>query len=118
MGPLQQAPAESSVATFTPGSLTVQLYPKWPHLQSPSAVVGRAEEGPAGGWRGLPTMSFRYPQPDNEDAFEFFCLRFLRHYWNRPGLQQYGKRGERQEGIDLIDLSGDKPLRGVQCKHH
>lgn len=63
-------------------------------------------------------MSFRFPQPSNEDAFELFCLRFLRELWRCPTLQQYGKRGERQFGIDLIDEGGRTPLRGVQCKHH
>src|SRR4051794_39150005 len=63
-------------------------------------------------------MGFRYPQPNNEDDFELFCLRLLRHAWARPHLQLNGKRGERQYGIDLIDLSGCSPFRGVQCKHH
>ena len=63
-------------------------------------------------------MSFRYPQPSNEDDFELFCLRFLREAWHCPTLQQYGKRGERQHGIDLIDEGGGPPLRAVQCKHH
>src|SRR3989442_14149570 len=63
-------------------------------------------------------MSFRYPQPTNEDDFELFCLRFLRELWRCPTLQQYGKRGERQNGIDLIDEGGAIPLRAVQCKHH
>jgi tetratricopeptide (TPR) repeat protein len=63
-------------------------------------------------------MGFRYPQPDNEDGFELFCLRLLRNAWNRPHLQQNGKRGERQDGVDLIDLGGEPPFRGVQCKHH
>jgi tetratricopeptide (TPR) repeat protein len=63
-------------------------------------------------------MSFRYPQPSNEDDFELFCLRFLRELWGCPALQQYGKRGERQDGIDLIDEGGSVPLRAVQCKHH
>jgi tetratricopeptide (TPR) repeat protein len=63
-------------------------------------------------------MGFRYPQPNNEDDFELFSLRLLRNAWNRPHLQQNGKRGERQDGIDLIDLSGATPFRGVQCKFH
>lgn len=63
-------------------------------------------------------MSFRFPQPTNEDDFELLCLRFLRELWNCPTLQVYGKRGERQFGIDLIDESGNPPLRAVQCKHH
>lgn len=63
-------------------------------------------------------MSFRFPQPSNEDDFELFCLRLVQELWRCQTLQQYGKRGERQNGIDLIDESGGTPLRAVQCKHH
>ncbi len=63
-------------------------------------------------------MAFRFPQPGNEDDFELFCLRFLRELWKCPTLQQYGKRGERQYGIDLIDEAASTPFRAVQCKHH
>lgn len=63
-------------------------------------------------------MAFRFPQPNNEDDFELFCLRFLRKLWQCPMLQRYGKRGLRQFGIDLIDTGGGSPLRAVQCKHH
>jgi hypothetical protein len=63
-------------------------------------------------------MAFRHPQPSNEDDFELFGLRLLRAVWGRPNLQLHGKRGERQDGIDLIDLSGSTPFRAAQCKHH
>lgn len=63
-------------------------------------------------------MSFRFPTPDNEDDFELLCLRFVRLFWSSSNFQQYGERGERQHGIDLIDQSARKPLRAVQCKHH
>jgi tetratricopeptide (TPR) repeat protein len=65
-------------------------------------------------------VSFRFPlpQPSNEDDFELFCLRLLRELWNCHTLHQYGKRGERQDGIDLIDEAGGVSLRAVQCKHH
>lgn len=63
-------------------------------------------------------MSFRFPQPTNEDDFELFCLRFLRHAWACRSLNRFGKRGERQSGIDLIDEAGRVPFRAAQCKHH
>ena len=62
-------------------------------------------------------MGFRYPQPDNEDGYEDFCLRFYRLHLDRGGLKKYGKRGQRQYGIDLIDEFAIKPLLAVQCKH-
>lgn len=61
---------------------------------------------------------FRYPQPPNEDAFEEFCLILGKEAWSKPFLERYGHRGERQHGIDLLDMSGDTPLFAVQCKHH
>lgn len=59
----------------------------------------------------------QYQQPGNEDEFEEFCLRFYRHHVKRGGLTRYGKRGERQHGIDLIDQHAESPRIAVQCKH-
>lgn len=61
---------------------------------------------------------FRYPQPANEDAFEEFCLVLMRDTWNLPSLERLGHRGERQHGVDLLDLGVAAKLRAVQCKHH
>ncbi|QDV12361.1 Tetratricopeptide repeat protein [Rosistilla oblonga] len=63
-------------------------------------------------------MRLRYPQPGNEEEFEDFCLRYYRHSLERGGLVRYGKRGERQDGIDIIDQHCMKPLYVVQCKNH
>lgn len=63
-------------------------------------------------------MQYRYRQPKNEDAFEEFCLVLLREHWSLPTLERYGHRGERQDGVDLLDTGGGSPLRAVQCKHH
>lgn len=61
---------------------------------------------------------FRYPQPSNEHAFEEFCLVLMREVWSLPSLEQFGHRGERQHGVDLLDLGDSIELRAVQCKHH
>jgi tetratricopeptide (TPR) repeat protein len=63
-------------------------------------------------------MRTHYNIPKNDDEFELLCLKLLRKRWNCPQLEQFGKRGERQYGIDLIDLSGAEPLRAAQCKLH
>jgi tetratricopeptide (TPR) repeat protein len=63
-------------------------------------------------------MGSRYPQPDNEDAFEEMCLRFYRKLWKNEGLVLYAKRGEQQDGVDIHDPLCLKPTRAVQCKHH
>ena len=52
----------------------------------------------------------------NSDDFERLCLRLLKAYWNCPTLELYGRRGEGQDGIDIIDMSGEEPLRAAQCK--
>ena len=66
----------------------------------------------------MPRIRTSHNIPKNDDAFELLCLELLRRKWDAPGLAQYGKRGQRQDGIDLIDLSGQSPLRAAQCKLH
>jgi len=60
---------------------------------------------------------YQYQRPGNEDEFEEFCLRFYRVDLKRENLERYGKRGERQFGIDLFDQVAIKPVACVQCKH-
>lgn len=62
-------------------------------------------------------MALEYPRPGNDDAFEEFCLRFYRRLWKKDGLKRYGKRGESQDGIDIFDQLGRKPVWAIQCKH-
>lgn len=58
----------------------------------------------------------RFGIPWNEADFEKLCLNLLRHHWKRPQLQLYGKRGEEQTGVDIIDVGGEEKLYGAQCK--
>jgi tetratricopeptide (TPR) repeat protein len=58
----------------------------------------------------------RFQIPANDDEFERLCLELLRRHWSRPGLEIFGKRGERQYGIDILDLSGEAPVFAAQCK--
>ncbi len=58
----------------------------------------------------------RFSIPSNDDEFEQMCLELLRPHWSRPGLELFGKRGERQYGIDILDLGGEVPLYAAQCK--
>lgn len=62
-------------------------------------------------------MRLRYPQPANEDDFEIICLHLLRKHWNCPGLQRYGRRGQRQDGVDIVDTGRQYGVRAAQCKH-
>ena len=63
-------------------------------------------------------MRHTYPLPGNEDEFQDFCVRFYRHHLKRDTLVPYAKRGEKQDGIDIIDQVGVKPLIAIQCKNH
>jgi tetratricopeptide (TPR) repeat protein len=61
-------------------------------------------------------ISQRFPIPVDDDDFELLCRDLLRLHWSRPGLEIFGKRGERQHGIDILDLGGERPLYAAQCK--
>lgn len=61
-------------------------------------------------------ISQRFPIPKVPDDFEKMCRDLLRCYWSRPGLEIFGKRGERQYGIDILDIGGQTPVYAAQCK--
>ena len=61
-------------------------------------------------------ISQRFAIPRSKDDFEKLCRDILRLQWSRPGIEIYGKSGEGQEGVDLLDLSGQDPLVAGQCK--
>ncbi len=61
-------------------------------------------------------MRYRYHRPANPADFELLCLRLLQAEWNSPHLQLYGRLGEAQDGVDIIDPVGQIPRRAAQCK--
>lgn len=63
-------------------------------------------------------LRIRNRPPANPEDFERLCLRVLKAHWNCPTLELYGRRGEGQHGIDIIDMSGEEPLRAAQCKRY
>lgn len=54
-------------------------------------------------------LRIRNRPPANPEDFERLCLRVLKAHWNCPTLELYGRRGEGQHGIDIIDMSGEEP---------
>jgi tetratricopeptide (TPR) repeat protein len=54
--------------------------------------------------------------PTSEDRFEELCLAVMKRHWSRKGLERFGKRGERQFGVDILDTLGESPLYAAQCK--
>lgn len=74
-------------------------------------------------FRGMPADTDRnmrksHNWPRNNQDFEKLCLKLLRAYWKCSELQQYATRGQAQHGVDILDLSGQEPLRAAQCKLH
>jgi hypothetical protein len=58
----------------------------------------------------------RFPVPRRAEDFELVVLQLLRRHWSRPNVQLFGRRGEAQFGIDILDLSGEAPNIAIQCK--
>jgi hypothetical protein len=63
-------------------------------------------------------IRLRHRVPKNEADFELLGLALLKTHWDCPGLELYAHRGEKQFGIDMVDLTGAQPLSAAQCKLH
>ncbi len=60
---------------------------------------------------------FVFPKPSDPEIFEdIVCDVFSREFNNR-NLQRYGRRGQKQKGVDVAGLDGTKVI-GLQCKNH
>ncbi|TVQ54137.1 MAG: hypothetical protein EA355_12290, partial [Rhodobacteraceae bacterium] len=57
-------------------------------------------------------------KPRDEQVFEDACIELWRDLINDPNVQANGRRGQRQNGVDLFGSRGSDPRRqvGVQCK--
>ena len=65
----------------------------------------------------MPGLTLKHLPPENEQDFERLCLALLREHWKSPDLQIYGRRGQEQNGVDILDLAGEEVYRGAQCKN-
>src|SRR5262245_54527490 len=68
----------------------------------------------------MPTpATAKWPKPKNEEEFEDIVVDFLRIRWGDPHANRNGRRGQRQDGVDIIGrpagLGG--ALAGAQCKN-
>lgn len=61
-------------------------------------------------------QSFDFPPPENEADFETFCLAVFREYLPARDLQKYARRGQGQQGVDLLGHLQRDELCGIQCK--
>jgi tetratricopeptide (TPR) repeat protein len=61
-------------------------------------------------------IRIRIPPPANPDDFEKMASKLLQRRWENPNLQLYGRRGQRQHGVDIFDPTASTPHRAAQCK--
>src|SRR5947208_5852828 len=61
-------------------------------------------------------IRIKIPLPANPDDFKRVALSLLQRRWENPNLQLYGRRGQRQHGIDIFDPTAAIPHRAAQCK--
>jgi len=66
----------------------------------------------------MPTIPVKYPPPEDWPKFQRLCQRVLQRLWHSENLEIYGRGGQAQHGVDLLDVSGTQPLRAGQCKLH
>jgi len=66
----------------------------------------------------MPSTS-KWPKPKSEDEFEDIVVDFLRIHWKDPHATRNGRRGQRQDGVDIVGhppwLKGK--TAGAQCKN-
>src|SRR5215203_2059003 len=58
------------------------------------------------------------PKPADEQAFERASVVLWRGLLNDPNIQRNGRRGQRQNGVDLFGVRNGDPAYqvGIQCK--
>ena len=57
----------------------------------------------------------RWEPPNDSTAFESFCLDLWKDIWQDSNAQKNGRRGQRQDGVDLFGHE-NRLVVGVQCK--
>jgi tetratricopeptide (TPR) repeat protein len=55
-----------------------------------------------------------YALPRNAEELRRLCLKLLRRHWQMPGLERFQEAGERQLGIDLLEVSGRPRLSAAR----
>jgi len=60
---------------------------------------------------------FVFPKPKDEDIFEDLVRDVYSRVFNNRNFQRYGRKGQKQFGVDSAGFSEEK-LIGIQCKNH
>src|SRR5579862_2802397 len=56
-----------------------------------------------------------YALPRNSEEFRRLCLKLLRRHWQMPGLERFQESGDREIGIDLLEVTGRPRLSVARC---
>jgi hypothetical protein len=65
----------------------------------------------------MPTPSTtKWPRPKSEDEWEDMVLDAMRIFWNDPNAYRYGRKGQRQNGVDIIGKK-DSHIVAAQSKN-
>ena len=65
-----------------------------------------------------PLASTQIPKPSDEQAFERASVVLWRCLLNDPNVSRNGRRGQRQNGVDIYGIRNSDPdhVVGIQCK--
>lgn len=64
-------------------------------------------------------MKYNLPKPLDDDLFEDMVCDIYSRIFSNPNLQRFGRRGQRQHGIDIIGKNyNNNQLQALQCKCH
>ena len=62
-------------------------------------------------------MKYQIAPPASWEVFEDVCLRLWQDIWADPNAKKNGRRGQKQNGVDIYGVSSfDGEQHGVQCK--
>lgn len=65
----------------------------------------------------MPTpLTAKWPRPKSEDEWEEMVLDAMRLYWSDPNAQRNGRRGQRQNGVDIFGCLDSSPV-AAQAKN-
>ena len=60
---------------------------------------------------------FIFPKPSDWNTFEDIVCDVYSRKLGNYNLQRYGRRGQKQYGVDIVGFTSNG-LLGIQCKHH
>ncbi len=65
---------------------------------------------------------FIFPKLKHDDTFEDIVCEILSREFQNPNIQRYGRKGQTQNGIDIVGIAGKDythdEVIGAQCKNH